>query len=531
MATTTAVADDTTQLCCADTEKGRSGVNVVDAGLLPRDHYKYRLPRWRYMLRQKLLVLVRLETPYLAWMQERCRTPFLDSYFALTANLGTHTFFMIMLPILFWFGYTTLARGVVHVLASGVFFSGFLKDLLCLPRPLSPPLHRITMSGSAALEYGFPSTHSTNAISVALYGLLVLYATPEVTAKQRILCESLALIYSFSIVFGRLYCGMHGFLDVIVGILLGALIAVLQWGFQDKIDEYVFGESFWPIAVCIITILVLVRIHPEPADACPCFDDGVAFAAVTAGVEIAGWHYSKTRFSWDYPVLGTVPYSYGDLGLVKSGLRVVIGILIVFLHRSLLKPLLHFILPPVFRIISRLGLSLPRKHFTPATSYKAVPQLPDDTLPGLNELPGLVRSIRRARSDSVGPQSVADAYETLAYREKRRRESVSKDGGVGGVNGMNGNGGNGNGAQGTNGIQRYENEMGTGGVDMDTLRNEAEEREVWRRVEVNRPRVRYDVEVVTKLVVYAGIAWWAVEGSPVIFEMVGLGCGERKVVA
>jgi hypothetical protein len=73
--------------------------------------------------------------------------------------------------------------------------------------------------------------------------------------------------------------------------------------------------------------------------------------------------------------------------------------------------------------------------------------------------------------------------------------------------------------------------MGTGGVDMDALRNEAEEREVWRRVEINRPRVRYDVEVVTKLVVYAGIAWWAVEGSPVIFEMVGLGLGERKVVA
>jgi hypothetical protein len=229
------------------------------------------------------------------------------------------------------------------------------------------------MSGSAALEYGFPSTHSTNAISVALYGLLVLYATPEITAQQLLLCESLAFIYSFSIVFGRLYCGMHGFLDVIVGILLGALIAVLQWVFQDKIDEYVFGESFWPIAVCIITILVLVRIHPEPADACPCFDDGVAFAAVTAGVEIAGWHYSKTRFSWDYPVLGTVPYSYEDLGLMKSALRVVIG---KWNCRSPVFPR-NFKIPritnPLRRNLNNLPPPLPPQTPTPPSAPPSLP--------------------------------------------------------------------------------------------------------------------------------------------------------------
>ena len=39
------------------------------------------------------------------------RSPALDSYFATSANLGTHTCFMIMLPILFWCGYTSLGRG------------------------------------------------------------------------------------------------------------------------------------------------------------------------------------------------------------------------------------------------------------------------------------------------------------------------------------------------------------------------------------------------------------------------------------
>jgi hypothetical protein len=72
---------------------------------------KTRLPRWRYNLREQILPLIRWETPYLAWFQANLRSPALDSYFAISANLGTHTCFMIMLPILFWCGYTSLGRG------------------------------------------------------------------------------------------------------------------------------------------------------------------------------------------------------------------------------------------------------------------------------------------------------------------------------------------------------------------------------------------------------------------------------------
>lgn len=301
-------------------------------------------------------------------MQKSIRTPALDTYFSITANLGTHTFFMIVLPILFWCGYTGLGRGMVHILASGVFFSGFIKDLWCLPRPLSPPLFRITMSSSAMLEYGFPSTHSTNAVSVAVYALFLL-ADPHaaVLPELKILLQVLSSCYGASIILGRLYCGMHGFLDVLVGGSLGALLSALQTVFGETFDEYIHTSSFKAPAIVVLVILVLVRIHPEPADDCPCFDDSVAFAGVIIGVELGNWHFARSGYAWNEPFFATIPFRLADIGWPKTVARIFIGILMIFAWREVMKPTLLKTLPPVFRVIEKLGLSLPRRFFVKAS--------------------------------------------------------------------------------------------------------------------------------------------------------------------
>jgi len=109
-----------------------------------------------------------------------------------------------------------LTGSFVDVLAPGVFFTGMVKDFFCLPRPLSPPLQRITMSGSTALEYGFPSTHSANAISVALYCLTLLDRSDDrwFYSLSKTALELLAWFYAGCVVMGRMYCGMHGFLGI-----------------------------------------------------------------------------------------------------------------------------------------------------------------------------------------------------------------------------------------------------------------------------------------------------------------------------
>lgn len=263
---------------------------------------------------------------------------------------------------------------MVHILASGVFFSGFVKDLLCLPRPLSPPLQRITMSGSAALEYGFPSTHATNAVSVVIYALYLL-RSPDSTVPPTMstILQCGLYIYATSIVIGRLYCGMHGFSDVIVGSLLGALISFAQCAFGDMFDDYVFSGSIKELIIVVLIILALVRIHPEPADDCPCFDDSVAFAGVMIGTEVGTWHFAQTSFAWSDPGPGTVPFQFETIGWLNSVLRILLGVFTIFVWREVMKPSLLRFLPPLFRIIERLGLSLPRRFFTKA-SY--VPRSP-----------------------------------------------------------------------------------------------------------------------------------------------------------
>ncbi|TKA67688.1 hypothetical protein B0A49_06185 [Cryomyces minteri] len=412
------------------------------------------------------------------------------------------------------------------------------------------------MSGSAALEYGFPSTHSTNAVSVAVYVLHTLYVARQNhhTTAHSVL-RILSYCYAISIILGRLYCGMHGFLDVVVGSVLGAGLTALQCAYGEAFDDWMLSDSWGNPLVLVILVLLMVRLHPEPADDCPCFDDSVAFAGVLLGVELGHWHYARSGFAWDTPMPATVPFNLQSLGWVKTCARIFLGVLIVFAWRGLMKPALLKLLPPVFRVVEQFGLTLPRKFFMQASQYESVPPLQrdDNVIPSAREIPSLLTLLRhpRKRAVSIGPQSEADAYETLNFRHKRRRESLSSSASetpwkevfaasrTSAVPNQKGRylssvkrSGPPDAAMVTSTagarllpspaasrVQSYERMMGMGEVFVTLLtppasdtsaaddggggrEDELEDRELFSMLE--KPRVRYDVEVITKLIVYFG---------------------------
>ncbi|KAK4618190.1 Dihydrosphingosine 1-phosphate phosphatase [Fulvia fulva] len=532
-----------------------------DAGLRGLSHYERRLPKWRYQLRHRLIPIVRWETPYLARMQHALRSPLLDTYFALTANLGTHTFFMTALPICFWCGYPELGIALVQMLAAGVYFSGYVKDMVCLPRPLSPPLQRITMSGSAALEYGFPSTHTTNAVSVAIYCLYNLWQTQdEYSLWQFRLLNLACLCYATSISIGRMYCGMHGFFDVVFGAALGALITAFRVLLGPAFDAWVIAGDWTRPAIAVGILALAVQFHPEPADNCPCYDDSVAFIGVLMGISTGSWNYVHLLSNADRSAAAmSALYNFANRDLFKIAARLIGGIIVVFLWRATMKPLLLRGLPPIFRLVAHYGLNIPRRYFLQARDYNTVPTLrkDDKVLPPASDIPAMLSSIRRRkRTISVGPQSEADAREYIANRAQQRRDRsrspqkglqqkpsrstlrapttlsidehapITPDESPKSTTHLS--------------VQQTEYRSSpptlmvtaptrdlftppasdNGNVSDSGKEDESHDKKMFSALE--KPRIRYDVEVITKLVVYAGIAWLAVEGNPLLFAKLGI---------
>ena len=143
-----------------------------------------------------------------------------------------------------------------------------------------------------------------------------------------------------------------------------------------------------------------------------------------------------------------------------------------------------------------------------------MPPIPDQPLPGFKEIPELLARFGRPRSVSVGPQSEIDIWEQIDYRdEKRRRRSNSVE-------------------SKSSSHQAMKNLGTLCECSSDILLDDEEEELL--RIKIDEPRVRYDVEVVTKLIVYAGlpvlcirplilgIGWLTVDFLPIAFHAMGL---------
>lgn len=445
-----------------------------DAGTKPAAFYKARLGPRRYRLRQTLLPYVRRETLMIGWVQRHLRTPWLDFYFAWTANLALHTFYVLMLPLPIWYGGEHMTRDLVMVLGFGIYFTGTLKDYVCLPRPALPPCHRITMSGYTTREYGFPLSHSANATGVTLLLAMEMARTwaDRSVAVNTVLAAVLGLYYLL-LIFGRVYCGMHGPIDIATGSAVGVLV-VCGWRLvQGAWDTLVFGGSWLAPVVMTAVILAMVHFHAEPADDCPCFDDLVAFVGVVLGFEMSFWLFAKwngaalfegvyaQRLLQAAPVV--IPFDGARLGLVRAACRLVVGVAVVVAWKSAAKPIMFAVLPPVYKA---LGVSIARSGFEPAATTKALnAKIRRSSVNMEDKVANLGRFVR-----AVGDTAVEDKVGDVEVVHERLRSRAGS------------------------GVSRSR-------AGSDPFAEPPAP-----------PRPRYDVEVMARLVVYAGVSALAVWG-------------------
>lgn len=108
-------------------------------------------------------------------------------------------------------------------------------------------------------------------------------------------------------------------------------------------------------------------------------------------------------------------------------------------------------------------------------------------MPSFRDIPKLLARFSRPRSVSVGPQSEIDVWEQIDYRdERRRRRSNSVESNRSGRE-----------------ARHHMSSIGEQHFADDTFLDEDQDEKLLR-THVEEPRLRYDVEVVTKLIVYTG---------------------------
>ncbi|KAG6877124.1 hypothetical protein C0993_010127 [Termitomyces sp. T159_Od127] len=431
--------------------------------------------------------------------------------------------------------------------------------------------------GTHHLEYGFPSTHSTNSVSIALFFFSHVHrlasvppsslSEPVISAHTYTLLTIILSTYVFSIVFGRIYTAMHSFTDCAVGTILGSLIwwgesswagipivvtssnplywiYTLIWpasgsnshllhlgrglGGGQWVEEWV-RRGGWEVPFILVTLCLLaINQHPQPVDDCPCFEDAIAFGSVVLGALVGSWAMSFFGLRMDIGKSVVMPGSGWVLEMDQwvqverkiwdiliwwcfAALKMSMGILVIFVWRLLAKSALHLILPPTFRGLARVFELPNRRFYTPATDYKSVPS--EFSGNGIHPIPSVI-DLPSSAQVSIEVGGIGSGVSGVSQRRLGTNEIKMRGGGL-------------------NEKENFGQECGVGAVAVPELAEGEKIKDVkhydaegdlpmsW--ICVGKYSCRFILSVLTKVVVYAGIAVLACEVLPAMFEVFGWG--------
>lgn len=94
---------------------------------------------------------------------------FVHELFKFGSELGNELFYITFLPFVFWNVDDYIGRRLIILWVFNMYAGQGLKDVLCWPRPPSPPVLRLEEIYES--EYGMPSTHAI-AGSIIPFGLV-----------------------------------------------------------------------------------------------------------------------------------------------------------------------------------------------------------------------------------------------------------------------------------------------------------------------------------------------------------------------
>lgn len=262
----------------------------------------------RYLLKQIGVTI--------AWMpplQGRFRHRLLTRYFQAATFCGEEEFYFLAIPTYMWFFDAGNSVPLVLLFLFNTYLGNWLKNLFCLPRPplgLRPgtsgaeprtegldtaprPAPRVFMEKDR--DFGWPSTHSMNAVALPFYLLRCAFpiAVWDYSEPYRMwLAGLVATTWALSVSVSRVYLGVHSPADVQGGMMLGAVVLRLWLSVHRSLHAWVVGGGFSDhgVPVTLDTTLVVtvaaaaaVLAHPVVVPRSTTFLESVAIVGFAHG--------------------------------------------------------------------------------------------------------------------------------------------------------------------------------------------------------------------------------------------------------
>ena len=161
--------------------------------------------------------ITQLDGAVLLWIQEYIRRDFLNPIITIITSLADSGWFWILLSaaLLFFKKYRKIGLTALIALIIGFLITNlWLKNMVMRIRPYEV-IEGLTLIGSKARDFSFPSGHSTASIAASAVFLVCMpkkFGIPT-------------FILGIFICFTRLYIGIHYPTDVLAGILIGFVAA------------------------------------------------------------------------------------------------------------------------------------------------------------------------------------------------------------------------------------------------------------------------------------------------------------------
>ncbi|XP_034404535.1 sphingosine-1-phosphate phosphatase 2 [Cyclopterus lumpus] len=203
--------------------------------------------------------------------------------FLLSAGLGHEVFYITCLPCIHWSLDPFLCRRLVNMWTLVMYVGQVMKDVLKLPRPLSPPVVKLETRVDA--EYGLPSTHAMAATAISF---TVLLSAPSRIQFQFEVGLLIALTLSSLVCLSRLYTGMHSVLDVVCGALISAAILLLTYPYWEAFDRLQLTSRVSPVAALSLPLL-LSYTYPAAARYSTTRGDTTTILGAGAGSSVGYW--------------------------------------------------------------------------------------------------------------------------------------------------------------------------------------------------------------------------------------------------